>query len=69
MEKHSILDPGKVFTFASSLLPRPRPAMTWSNFLDRLEPSASASPVYTSCGAKTSHMNCASLHLEIATEV
>lgn len=31
--------------------------------LDRFEPS-----LYTSCGAKTSHMSCASLHLEIATE-
>jgi hypothetical protein len=46
------------------LYPRPRPAMTWSNFLDRrFEPS-----LYTSCGAKSSHMSCASLHLEIATE-
>jgi hypothetical protein len=44
--------------------PRPRPAMTWSNFLDRrFEPS-----LYTSCGAKSSHMSCASLRLEIATE-
>ena len=31
--------------------------------LDRFEPS-----LYTSCGAKTSHMSCAFLHLEIATE-
>lgn len=39
--------------------------MTWSNFLDRrFEPS-----LYTSCGAKSSHLSCASLLLEIATEV
>jgi hypothetical protein len=65
MEEHSIWkNHSHHISVSVPLYPRPRPAMTWSNFLDRrFEPS-----LYTSCGAKSSHMSCASLHLEIATE-
>jgi hypothetical protein len=65
MEEHSIWkNHSHHISVSLPLYPRPRPAMTWSNFLDRrFEPS-----LYTSCGAKSSHMSCASLHLEIATE-
>jgi hypothetical protein len=65
MEEHSIWkNHSHHISVSHPLYPRPRPAMTWSNFLDRrFEPS-----LYTSCGAKSSHMSCASLHLEIATE-
>ena len=64
MEEHNICKNHFTSHLCLSLFPPPAPPRNDLGLtLDRFEPS-----FYTSCGAKASHMSCASTHLEIATE-